>query len=107
VLAPAPVGSFTLAAQPSKASIAPGGHAQAKITATPSGGFNSAISLSASGQPSGSIIHFLPASIAGGSGTAAMRIQTSSKVAAGTYTITITGTGGGVTETTTFTLTIT
>lgn len=107
VLAPAGEGSFTLAAKPSKVSFAPGGHGQAMVTATPSGGFNSAITLTASGQPSGVLIQIHPGSIAGGSGSAAVRIQSTARAPAGTYTITITGTGGGVTETTTFTLTIT
>ena len=105
-LVPAPVGSFTLAATPAKATIAPGGHGNVKVTATPSGGFDSSITLSASGQPKGVLVAFKPGSIAGGSGTAAMRISVSSTAVAGTYTITITGVGGSVTETTTFTLTI-
>lgn len=100
-------GSFTLAVAPKTVSVAPGGHGQAKVTATATGGFNSAITLSAKGQPSGVNIQFNPASIAGGAGSAAVRIVTTSKAAAGSYTITITGTGGGVTETATFTLTIT
>jgi subtilase family serine protease len=106
-LAPAPVGSFTLAATPKKASLAPGKNGNVKITATPSGGFDSAITLSASGQPTGVTVAFKPGSIAGGSGTAAMQIKVSSTAKAGTFTITITGTGGSVTETATFTLTIT
>ncbi len=105
-LVPAPVGSFTLAAKPAKATIAPGGHGNVKITATPSGGFDSAITLSASGEPTGVKVAFKPGSIAGGSGTAAMQVNVTSKAAAGTYTITIKGVGGSVTETTTFTLTI-
>ena len=105
-LAPAPTGSFTLTATPTKGSIAPGGHASAKITATPSGGFDTAISLTASGMPKGVLVSFNPTSIAGGSGTAAMAIKVAPAAKAGTSTITITGTGGGVTETTTFTLTI-
>ncbi len=107
VLAPAPVGSFTLKALPSKVSFAPGGHGQVMITATPSGGFNSAITITASGQPSGVLIQIHPGTIAGGSGTVAARIQSTAKAPAGTYTITIKGVGGSVTETTTFTLTIT
>jgi subtilase family serine protease len=106
-LAPAPVGSFTLAATPKKASIAPGGHGNVKITATPSGGFDSAIALTASGEPTGVKVAFKPGSIAGGSGTAAMQVNVAATAKAGTYTITITGTGGTVTETTTFTLTVT
>jgi kumamolisin len=105
-LAPASEGSFTLAAVPSKATIAPGGHSNAKVTATATGGFNSAIALTASGEPTGVKIAFKPGSIAGGSGTAAMQVSVAATAKAGTYTITITGVGGAVTETTTFTLTI-
>jgi subtilase family serine protease len=105
-LAPAPVGSFTLAVAPKTVMFAPGGHGQAKITATPSGGFDSTITLTASGQPSGVLVQ-IPESITGGSGSVPVRIQSTSKAVAGTYTITITGVGGSVTETTTFTLKIT
>jgi len=100
-------GSFTLAAAPKTTSIAPGGHSQVKVTATPSGGFTGAIALTASGQPSGVLIQFNPATIAGGSGSAAVRIQSTSGAKAGTYTITIKGTSGSTTATATFTLTIT
>jgi len=103
---PAPTGSFTLATTPKLVSFAPGGHGQAKITATASGGFNSTITLTASGQPSGVLIQ-IPEPITGGAGSVPVRIQSTSKAVAGTYTITITGTGGGVTETTTITLKIT
>lgn len=106
VLAPVSAGSFTLAATPKKATIAPGGHGNVKVTATPSGGFDSAIALSASGEPTGVKIAFKPGSIAGGSGIAAMQVNVTATAKAGTYTITITGVGGSVTQTATFTLTI-
>src|ERR1700683_3414673 len=105
-LAGAQAASFTLTAAPTKGSIAPGGKATAKITATPTNGFDTAIALTASGEPTGVHILFSPASIAGGSGTASMEIKVASTAAAGTSTITIKGTGGGVTATTTFTLTV-
>ncbi len=105
-LAPVQAGSFTLAAAPTKGSIAPGGKANVKVTATPTNGFDTAIALSASGEPTGVHVAFNPASIAGGSGTATMQIKVASSAAAGTSTITIKGTGGGVTATTTFTLTV-
>jgi kumamolisin len=104
-LAGNPVGNFTMAVAPKKATIAPGGAGNVKITTTASGGFDSAITLSATGQPSGVKVAFQPATITG-SGTSAMRIQVSSSAKAGTYTITITGKGGTVTQTATFTLTI-
>jgi subtilase family serine protease len=107
VLAPVSAGSFALAAVPKKASIAPGGHANVKVTATATGGFDQSIALSASGQPAGVKVAFKPASISGGSGSAAMQINTTAAAKAGTYTITIKGVGGSVTATATFTLTIT
>ncbi len=99
--------SFTLAAKPTKVSMAPGGQGTSKITATPSNGFNSSIALSASGQPSGVTVTFNPTSIAGDSGSSTMTIKASGTTKAGTYAIKVTGTGGGVTKTAKVTLTIT
>jgi subtilase family serine protease len=99
--------SFTLAASPKGAAVAPGKVGSVKITATPSGGFDSTISLTASGQPTGVTVGFKPSSIAGGSGTATMEMKVGTGVAAGTYKITVKGTGGSVTATTTVTLKVT
>jgi phosphoheptose isomerase len=64
-----------------------------------------AISLSASGQPSGVTVSFNPASIAApGSGSSPMTMAVASSTASGTYTITITGNGGGITHTVTVSL---
>jgi len=101
------IGSFTLAALPKGVAVAPGAKGHTKITATPSGGFNSTIALSASGQPTGVTVVFQPSSITGGSGSSTMNIKVGTTVAAGTYHITVTGTGGGVTATTTVTLKVT
>ncbi|MGO8795661.1 MAG: hypothetical protein ACLQLC_12635 [Candidatus Sulfotelmatobacter sp.] len=98
-------GTFSISATPKKATIAPGGSTNVKITSTVTGGFDSKITLSASGQPSGVKVSFNPTSITG-AGSAAMRIQSTAAAKAGTYTITVTGTSGTTTETTTFTLTI-
>jgi kumamolisin len=107
VLAGNSTASFTLAAQPKGVSLAPGGTGHTKITATPSGGFNSTISLSASGQPTGVTVVFKPSSITGGSGSATMNIKVGTSVKAGNYKITVKGTGGSVTATTTVTLRVT
>jgi hypothetical protein len=104
-LAGNPVGSFSVAVAPAKATIAPGGTAMAKVTTTVTGGFDSKITFTASGVPAGVRASFQPASVTG-AGHTSLRIQTTAKAAAGTYTITITGTGNGIVETATFTLTI-
>jgi phospholipase C len=100
--------TFTLSATPSSVSVQQGGSGTSTITSAVSGGFSSAVALSASGLPSGVTATFNPTSIAApGSGTSTLTLTASSSAAAGTYTITVTGTGGGVTTTTTVALTVT
>ena len=99
---------FTISASPSSGSIAQGGNGTSTITTTVSNGFNNAIALSASGQPSGVTVAFNPTSIAApGAGTSTMTVTVGSGTATGTSTITITGTGGTTTHTTTYVLTVT
>jgi subtilase family serine protease len=100
--------AFAISASPASVSVAQGGSGSSTITTTVSGGFNAAVGLTASGQPSGVTVSFNPTSIAApGAGTSAMSIVVASTVAAGTYPITVTGTGGGITHTATVSLTVT
>jgi hypothetical protein len=99
---------FTIAAAPTAVSIAQGNTGTSTITTAVSGGFNSAISLSASGLPAGVTASFSPASIAApGSGSSTLTFTVSSTATLGTSTVTITGTGGSTTHTATVALTIT
>ena len=99
---------FTISASPSSVSVAQGNAGTSTITTAVSGGFNNAIALSASGQPSGVTVAFNPTSIAApGSGTSTMTMTVGASTAVGTYPITVTGTGGGTTHTTTVNLTVT
>jgi kumamolisin len=100
--------NFTISASPSSLSVVQGNNGASTITTAVSGGFNSAIALTASGQPTGVTVSFSPTSIAApGSGTSTMTIAVASTTAAGIYPITVTGTGGSVTQSTTVTLTVT
>jgi len=99
-------GSFSLSLSKTSVTVAPGGKATDKVTATPSGGFDSTITLSSSGAPSGVTVKFSPSSISGGSGSATVGIVVSSSAKKGTYTITIIGTGGGESVSAKLTLTI-
>jgi len=104
----APVPAFTLAASPTAVSVAQGANGSSTISTTVSGGFNSAIALTASGQPAGVTATLNPTSIAApGSGTSTLTLAVASTTATGTYTITVTGTGGAITHTATVTLTVT
>ncbi len=99
---------FTISASPTSVSVVAGNSGTSKITTSVSGGFASAIALTASGQPTGVTVGFSPSSIASpGSGTSTATFTVGSTAAAGTYTITVTGTGGGITHTATVSLTVT
>ncbi len=104
----APTPNFTISASPSSVSVAEGSSGTSKITTTVSGGFNSAVALSASGQPSGVTVSFSPTSIAApGSGTSTVTFTASKSASTGTHTITITGAGGGKSNKTTVSLRVT
>jgi len=100
--------AFTMAASPASISAAQGAKGTSTIATTVSGGFNSAIALSASGLPSGATAAFSPASInAPGSGSSTLTLTAGSSTPLGTYTVTVTGIGGGITRTATVSLTVT
>lgn len=86
-------------------SVAAGGSGMVTLTSTASSGFNSAITLAASGQPSGVSVTFSPASVIG-SGTSSIGFQVAPTTAVGVYPITVTGNSGGRVQTTGVTLTV-
>ena len=99
--------NFTISALPSSLSIAAGTQGNSSIYTTTGGGFNSAISLSAAGVPSGTTVSFNPSTIpAPGAGSSTMTITVGSSTPAGTYPITVTGNGGGIQQNATVTLTV-
>ena len=88
--------------------MAQGNQGTSTITTAVSGGFNNAVTLSASGAPSGTTVSFSPNPIAApGSGSSTMTIAVGASTAAGTYSITVTGNGGSIQHTATITLTVT
>jgi subtilase family serine protease len=100
--------AFTLSTSPTSLSVADGSNGTSTITTTVSGGFDSAVALTASGEPTGVTVTFSPTSIAApGSGTSTATVAVASSATAGTYTITVTGSGGGITHTATISLTVT
>ena len=101
-----PTPGFSLSASPATVSIMQGNAGTSTITSTVTGGFDSAISLSATGQPTGVTVVFNPTSITG-AGTSVMTISVSSTTATGTYPITVMGSSGGTTEMTIITLKVT
>src|ERR1700722_10386544 len=100
--------SFAISASPTSVSVVRGNSGTSTITTSVSGGFDSAITLTASGQPTGVTVGFGTNPIAApGSGTSLMTMTVASTTTTGTYTITVSGTGGGITHSTTVSLTVT
>ncbi|MGA2167886.1 MAG: protease pro-enzyme activation domain-containing protein [Terracidiphilus sp.] len=100
--------AFTISASPTSVSVVVGNSGTSTITTAVSGGFDSAVALTATGQPSGVTVSFSPTSIAApGSGTSTATLAVASTTTAGTYTITVTGSGGGLMHTATISLTVT
>ena len=99
--------SFSLSSSTSSLTAPQGGAGSSTIVSSLSGNFNSSISLSASGLPTGATASFSPGSIAApGSGSSAMTISVGATTAVGTYNILVNGSGGGQTHSATINLTV-
>jgi kumamolisin len=98
--------TFTLSASPTSVSVVQGNSGKSTITSTVMDGFDSAVTLTASGMPTGVTASFSSGSITG-TGSSTLTLAVASTTATGTYTITVTGIGGGITQTTTVSLTVT
>jgi len=101
--------SFTVSASPSSqtVTIPPQQQPTYTVTVTSMGGFNSPVTLSVSGLPSGVTASFDPSSVtppSGGSVTSTLTITVPETTSSGTYPLTISGTSGANTATTTATL---
>ena len=97
-----PTPTFSLSASPNAVSIVQGTSGISTISVSTQSGFDSAVELSASGQPAGVTVNFSPLSIgAPGNGSSQMTITVASTAAKGFYPIVVTASGGGITETAT------
>lgn len=96
---------FTLAASPSSVSVVPGSSGSVTLTESVSGGFNSAVTLTASGAPAGVTVRFSSSTLS----TAApvtVTLTTATTTAPGTFTLTVNGRGGILVRSATITLTV-
>jgi hypothetical protein len=96
---------YAISASPTTISVARGGSGTSTITTIISGGFDSAVSLSATGYPIGVTVTFTPKAIAKpGAGKSIMKVTADKKVALGNHSITINATGAGLPKTIQITL---
>lgn len=99
-----PTNDFSLALNPSSATVQAGSSATSTVQTTTTTGNAQTVALTASGQPSGVSVSFSPSSVTSGS-SSTMTVATTSSVAAGTYTITVKG-AGSTSHTVNYTLTV-
>ncbi|MGA3012039.1 MAG: protease pro-enzyme activation domain-containing protein [Terracidiphilus sp.] len=105
-LAGSSTGTASFSLNATAASVTDGSTGTSTVTEAVTGGFDSAVTLTASGMPSGVTAAFSPTSITG-AGTSTLTFTASSTATPGTYTITVTGTPvSGTAEQTTLTLTV-
>ena len=94
---------FALSVSPASVSVRRGGTATYTVTVKPSNGFSGSVTLSLSGQPSGSTVTFTPTST---TGTSTLSVRTSSSGPRGTFTLIITGKSGTLARTATTRLSV-
>ncbi len=95
---------FSLSVSPTSQSVKRGNTATYTVTITPANGFNGSVTLSLTGQPSGSTVTFTPNPA---TSTSTLTVKTLSSTTRKTYTLTIKGVSGSLSHTTTTKLTVT
>src|SRR5260370_20057918 len=98
-----PAGDYTLSASPATLNITQGAKGATTITVNPLNGFNSSVSLSASGLPGGVTAAFNPGSA---TTTSTLTLTASAPAALRTFSVTITRTSGGLSHVAPVSLTV-
>src|SRR6266852_5018942 len=97
------VGTFTLSASPNNLSVFQAASGASTITVALHNGFNSSVSLSASGLPSSVTASFNPTNT---TSTSTLTFTANGTASIGTFTVTITGSAGALANAATITLSI-
>ncbi|MGH8122850.1 MAG: PKD domain-containing protein [Rudaea sp.] len=95
---------FSLSVSPTSQSVKRGNTATYTVTIAPANGFNGSVTLSLTGQPSGSTVTFTPNPA---TSTSTLTVKTLSSTTRKTYTLTVKGVSGSLSHTTTTRLTVT
>ncbi|GHO84960.1 hypothetical protein [Dictyobacter formicarum] len=96
---------FSISANPSSLSIAPGSNGTSTISTAVTSGSAGTVSLTASVSPSGPTASLSPTSVTAGN-SSTLTVSVGSTVASGTYTVTVSGTEGSANHSTSVTVTV-
>jgi subtilase family serine protease len=96
--------TFTLSASPTALSVQKGASGSSTLSLSPQNGFNSTVTVSVSGLPTGVVGSF---SAGATPATATLTLTASASAAAGTWTVTVIGKSGSLTKTAAISLTVT
>ena len=102
--------AFSVSVSPGSVSQVQGASATTTVTVGSTNGFNSAVSLAASGLPSGVTATFSPATVtppANGTATSTLTLTASAAAAVGTVNATVTGTSGSTSKNASLSVTVT
>jgi pseudomonalisin len=91
--------TFQLSATPATMTVTAGSSATTSVKLTASGGFSSAVTLSANSLPTGVTAAFSPATLPAGTTSSTLTLNAASTAAPATFSFNISGNGGGVTNT--------
>ena len=97
---------FALAVSPGALTVQAGNSGKSTASISATGGFNSGVTLAASGLPTGVTASFSPASVTG-SGSSTLTLAVAAGAPAGSSKVTITGTAGALNHSAVVTLTVT
>src|SRR3954454_10582007 len=86
---------FSVQVTPASQTVVPGTQATFSVSVPAQNGFTSPVTLSASGQPSGTAVSFNPLSVTAG-GTSTMTVSVPSSAPGSTFSLRITGSSGAV-----------
>src|SRR4051812_4453157 len=95
---------FSVSVSPASQSVKKSGTATYTVTIAGTNGFNGSVTLSLTGQPSGSTVTFTPNPT---TGTSTLKVKTRPTTTGQTYTLTIKGVSGSLAHTATASLTVT
>jgi uncharacterized membrane protein len=101
-----PKPDFSIGAAPSSQTVIQGGSTSYTVSLARTGGFTGAVTLSASGLPSGATASFAPSAPSSSQTTSTMTVNVGSSTSPGTYTVTVTGKNGSLSHSATVTLVI-